>query len=82
MPDQPAAGTRLPLEEWVREALAASDGDPRRATDELLRRLEHNPVVAATLTRASLRTILEDLVRACMAERWAGRPARPRRRAG
>src|SRR5437879_1952092 len=69
MVDEPAVDAGRALQERAREALAAAGGDPRRATEELLRRLERNPRVAAALTRASLRQVLADLVRAAATAR-------------
>jgi len=69
MVDEPAVDAGRALQGRAREALAAAGGDPRRATEELLRRLERNPRVAAALTRASLRQVLADLVRAAATAR-------------
>jgi len=67
MDDVPATARPM-LRELARAALTASDGDPARATDELLLRLDAIPHLAGALTRPSLRAILLDLVRACGAE--------------
>ena len=82
MAEQGAPRTVPPLEQWAHEALAESGGDPHAATDRLLGRLEANPAVAAALTRASLRAILEDLVRACLAQSRRRAVRRGRRRGG
>jgi hypothetical protein len=67
--DQPTVGEGTALRELARAALAEAADDPYRATDLLLARLEINPALTGALTRASLREILADLVRACAADR-------------